>query len=176
MAQDSTSAPMTARAGVTRLDGMIEYLLWAALAAFVIVRQFLPTTLNSRRMLLVPVGAGLFGLRALAGAPPETVFAAALLAANLLAGAGLGALRAATMRVWRRADGTWMSQGTLVTLLLWAASIGIRVPLMFVVGGGSPPGELPLFLGVTFGAQSLVVWLRMQRLADARVAAYDRAG
>jgi hypothetical protein len=157
---------MAAEARVGRLEAMnftaSNYLLVAAVAVFFIVRQFTATPIQPRRLVLLPLIGGFVGLQAVAKAPPETSLAITLFVLNLGAAAVLGFLRAATMRMWQRPDGTWMTRGTVLTLALWVAAIAVRVALGFLSMGTIPLGELALFLAVTFGAQNLVVWTRMQ--------------
>ncbi len=143
-------------------------LLWAALVVLLIVRQFLPQAVRPRTMLLLPLVAGYFGLQALTRTPPDGVLAIALLGLNLVVAAGLGGLRGATIRLWRDASGAWMSQGTVLTLLLWIGLVVARVGLIVLAHGTLPVQEIALFVGVTFGAQSLVLWVRMQGAAAGR--------
>jgi hypothetical protein len=171
---NSIRAPMAARPAVARLDGMndivsspLSPLLIAALAVFVIVRQFTPQLIRARALLVVPLVAGYFGLQALTRTPPDGVLAIALLAANLAVAVGLGALRGATIRVWRDAAGAWTSQGTVLTLGLWLALIAVRVAMAVLAHGALPVQEIALFVAATFVAQNLIVWLRTQGRAAA---------
>jgi hypothetical protein len=166
---NSIRAPMAARAFLRRLDGMndvlsspLSPLLLAAVAVFVIVRQFAPQAIRPRSLLVVPLVAGYLGFQGLSSAPPAGVLAIGLLAVNLALAVGLGAVRGATIRVWRSASGAWMSQGTLLTLGLWLALIAVRVAMAVLARGALPLQEIGLFVAATFGAQNLVVWLRTQ--------------
>jgi hypothetical protein len=137
-----------------------QYLLWAAAAVLLVLRQFVPGAVRPRVLLALPLVLGLVGVQAVAAAPPATAVALLLFSANVAAALTLGLLRGASMRVWRAADGVAMRQGTTLTLVLWAVSIAIRVGLGLLDRGQLPPDTIAFFLAATFGAQNLVLWLR----------------
>lgn len=163
----------TSRLGGVMQSVLSNPLVIAAFAALVIARQFLPRPVRAGSLVVVPLVAGVLGLQALASSPPAGALAVGLLVANLLVGAAMGVVRAVTVRLWRDASGTWMMQGTLLTFVCWLLSIAVKVGLG-VAGHGFPTNEIALFVAVTFGAQYLVVWLRMNGMAP--VPTYDRAG
>ncbi len=101
-------------------------------------------------------------MQSLATTPPDGLVATVLLGLNVALGAAFGLARGATVRVWRDVAANWMTQGTFVTLGLWVAAIAARIGLGFLGQGLPSKGSIALFVGVTFGAQGLVVWLRMQ--------------
>jgi hypothetical protein len=140
-------------------------LLWAVLAAFFIARQFMPRPVRGRAMIVIPLIGGYLGLQALGKAPPDSFFAAGLLGFNLIVAVVTGVARGATIRLWEDRTGTLMMQGTLITFGCWLISIALKVGLGFAARGVMPMDELPLFLGVTFGAQNLVVWFRAQGMS-----------
>jgi hypothetical protein len=139
-----------------------SYLLLAAVAVFFIARQFVASPVRERALVALPLIAGLIGVQALVKAPPQSLAAAALIIVNLGLAAVLGVARGATLKVWRARSGTWMFRGGTLTLLLWLAAIGIRIAGALVFPAAMSFGELPLFLAVTFGAQNLLLWLRMK--------------
>ena len=119
---------------------------------------------NERLLLGIPLVLAFSGDGALnhLGDVPSIVF----FGLNVLVAAGLGLWRGSSVRVWREA-GQVYQQGTVATLGLWAISILVRVAL--VVGGhlaglsmSQSMAELPVLLGITLGAQNLVIWMRSQ--------------
>src|SRR5215831_19067191 len=114
-------------AGDTRPMGILNsYLLWAAIAVLLIVRQFMPAPIRPTWLLLVPAVIGYFGVRSVVRTPPETALAITFFVINVVAGVVLGLARGASTRVWQASDGVWMRSGTLLTLVLWIASIAVR--------------------------------------------------
>lgn len=92
---------------------------------------------------------------------------------SLLVAAGLSAVRAATMKLWRTDQG-WFRQGTVLTLVLWLVSIGshlgIDVLARYLAGksediGGLGQATLVLYLAVSLGIQSLLLAQRVSRLS-----------
>ena len=140
-----------------------SYLLWAAIAVVLIVRQFMPAPIRPTWLLLVPAVMGYFGVRAVVRTPPETTLAVTFFVVNVVAGAALGLARGASTRVWQAADGAWMGRGTPLTLVLWIVSIAVRVGIAYASHGVSPLDTITFFLAVTFAAQNLAVWLRIGR-------------
>jgi hypothetical protein len=66
------------------------------------------------------------------------------------------------MRVWQEA-GRLLRQGTAITVALWIISVVLRLGIGALarragVAESVTLGELPLFFGVTLGAQNLVLW------------------
>jgi hypothetical protein len=89
----------------------------------------------------------------------------AFLAASLL----FGVVRAVTVRIWRQ-DGRVLRQGTWLTALLWLVSIGSHLAIGAVQHGSAAAaaGAATLaFLGVTLGAQQLVLRARAGALRAA---------
>jgi hypothetical protein len=112
------------------------------------------------RLPLIFAGVGLlgFGLRHLdvgADAVPYLALSAGL-------SIGFGIWRGAQVRVWRDANGSYFTQGTRLTLLLWAALILAKIAIDTVgaVMGALPsthPGEIFMFIAVSFAAQNVIV-------------------
>ncbi|WP_432929880.1 hypothetical protein ACQPZZ_06650 [Microbispora sp. CA-135349] len=148
-----------------------------AAVAFVVYRQMTPRPAARPVGLIIAVAMVLGGLASDGDKlvdPLHPVLAVTLLVAGLLVAAGLGALRAATTRVWRDQHGVAWSQGTPMTLLAWAGSIAVRVAMIFlttVLGITSPQGSILLFIGVTLGVQFLMIARRGNALPHAAVPA-----
>ncbi len=86
-----------------------------------------------------------------------------LLGTLMVGAAGLGALRALTVRIW--VYNNWVvRQGTWVTLTLWVVSLSLHY--LSEIGAGHTGGSdlvnssLLLYIGVTFAVQNLVVHQR----------------
>jgi hypothetical protein len=121
---------------------------------------------------VLPVILAAMGISNLAQQPATAPSAIAMLAVNAVIAITLGLWRGTSIRVWREAAGTILRQGTLLTLAIWLVAIALRA-LTAIIGHASGMassvsfGELPLFLGITFAAQNLVVWARAQSMRRA---------
>jgi hypothetical protein len=145
------------------------YLLCAVAAVFLIARQFMTQPLNARRMWLVPAAGALFGLQALSKTPPDNAAAATFIMLNLALAAVLGLARGFTLRAWAGPGGQVLTRGSMATLGLWTVAVVVRVGLYLIAPHAATVADLPLFLGATFGAQNVVVWLRAQNAMQAAV-------
>ncbi|MEU7789416.1 hypothetical protein [Amycolatopsis sp. NPDC049159] len=162
-------------------------LLYAAIAVLVfyrvVYRQVRGTLLDRKSLVTLPlvltaVGAYLT-LKALPGASAGEF---GLLAADLVALAGLGVLRSTTTTLTERA-GTTFQKGSLVTVGLWALTVAARIGLVALgtalgVAGPLTTASIALTLGVSIAVQNATTYLRVQRrglpLADRRPAALNR--
>jgi hypothetical protein len=144
------------------LPPVAELALALGIVLVVVWRQLVAQPADPRSLFLLPGLLTLVGLWQLAQSPPHALGAASLLVAQLAAGVVVGAARGATMRLWTTAAGVPMRRGTPLTLLLWLATLGVRVPLAAAgYGAGAPRlAEVLLALGATLLAQNLVVWAR----------------
>jgi len=112
------------------------------------------------------------GISNLTHQPSLAPTAIAVLAVNVAIAVTLGLWRGSSIRMWRDASDTILRQATLLTLALWLVAIALRA-LTAILGhlsgnaGSVSFGELPLFLGITFAAQNLMVWARAQSLRQA---------
>jgi hypothetical protein len=138
-------------------------LLWPVLAVVVIVRQFQPRAVRPLVMVGLPLVAGYLGVEALITSPPHGIAAASLLGVNLVLGVVLGLARGFTVRLWRDVSGTWIMQGTVLTLALWAVTIALKIGLGLATHAAFSTADIALLVGATFAAQGLVVWTRMAR-------------
>jgi hypothetical protein len=91
-----------------------------------------------------------------------TAAAAPYIAVSAVLSIAFGIWRGAQVRVWRDADETPFTQGTRLTLVLWAGLILCKVAINTVgsIAGALPsthPGEIFLFIAVSFVAQNLIV-------------------
>jgi len=134
-----------------------------AVAVFVIVRQLSARRVTSTWTMLLPLGLAAFGLANLGQLDPTGLV---MVAINTSLAVGLGVMRGTTVRIWSGESGEALMQGTRLTLLLWAATIGVRVAVVFVeqlAGPGalaSGGAALLIPVAATLAAQNLVVYLR----------------
>jgi hypothetical protein len=86
------------------------------------------------------------------------------LAGSLLIAVVLGAVRAATTRVWMHNGQMWR-QGSWLTALLWIVSIGLHLGYDWLVEGSGTRGlgnaTLTLYLAITYAVQRLVIQTRL---------------
>jgi len=88
----------------------------------------------------------------------------ALVAASILVGVGLAAVRAYTVRLRRDESGQVWRTGTWATLALWIVAIGQHVAIHLVVDAGLASATLMLYFGAVLLVQNLLVARRAERL------------
>jgi hypothetical protein len=106
--------------------------------------------------------------------------AVAYLAVSAAVSVALGVWRGALMPVWTDGAGGVLSQGNRTTLALWALLIGTKVAMGTVASitgifPGDHPGDIFLFIAVSFAAQNLVVARRVARPAQLPAPSADQA-
>jgi len=135
-----------------------------AALVFVLYRQLQVRRLSSRYT--VPVILVLLGVISLTSPGPTGLGSASgvLILAGLLLidAAGLGALRAWTVRLWRTGDAVFR-QGTRLTAALWLLGVVIHAAVDGLAGISD--STLLLYLGVSYGVQQLVLQARAQQPA-----------
>ena len=140
-----------------------------------LVRQLQPRPAretSSIRLVLILGAAGIFEISKAVGHHHLTAAAVAWLAVSLLAGAVMGAIRAATVRIWRAQDGSAWRQGTMLTAALWLISLATHLALDTNIDHASRIAALGtssilLYLAVTLGVQREIVRRRTAPLAPA---------
>lgn len=167
---------------ITTVTGIVMAIAAIALILFRQLRTRRLSTANYR----VPAILGGIGLMWTANflqsggkATPADVAGAAL---GLLVAAGLAWPRAQSQRIWRDSAGQWWMRGTALTVLWWFVAIGahfgIGVLAHVLMGepavtmGGFDSATLLVYLGVSFGLQSL---FRLRRVPAAAAAAATTA-
>ena len=75
---------------------------------------------------------------------------------------GFGVWRGAQVHVWQDAGGSYFTQGTRLTLMLWAGLIVGKIAINAVGAAagalpGTHPGEIFLFIAASFLAQNVIV-------------------
>ncbi|WAL67434.1 DUF1453 family protein [Amycolatopsis cynarae] len=150
----------------------LQILIYVALAVFVlwrvVIRQVRGSTLTTRRMVLVPALLLVIGA---ADCVPELPHASAaeiaFTAVDLLVLAPLGIARGVTTRVSER-DGYAFQKGGTPTLVLWLATVAIRVGLAvlgahFGALGALTTASLWLSLGLSLAIQNAVIGAKARR-------------
>ncbi|MEU7828067.1 MULTISPECIES: hypothetical protein [unclassified Nonomuraea] len=157
------------------MDPLLSALLIPAAVIFVVYRQMMtrPTARNG----IVYVSAALVALGLLTGGLIDTAQLAlslALVVVEAIAAVVFGAVRAATVRVWMDEAGVTWSKATPLTLLAWLASVASRVGLYFAgtaLGLNVSTSGILFFVGLTIGAQALLVARRGRALSGTTVRA-----
>jgi len=134
-----------------------------AAVGYVLASRIAGQPVNIRRLLVLPGVLTAMGLLQLSGAVtaglrPQDL---GLLAVGLAAAAGLGVARGATVTVAVRDGRPWLRYRA-VTLVLWAATVAVRVGLSVLAhaAGATVAGSGPALLlsaGVTLLAEGAVV-------------------
>ena len=130
-----------------------------------LVRQMQPGPAKETSALRTVLILGVIGIAEMNGAIGSrhlTAVTVAWLALSLLAAAGLGAIRAATVRIWRAGDGSAWRQGITLTAALWLASLALHLVLDAVIDRSAGTAALGtssilLYLAVTLGVQRAIV-------------------
>src|SRR6478672_7316020 len=136
---------------------VVLVVLALAVVGYVLASRIAGQPVNTRRLLVLPGVLTAMGLLELSGAVSAGVRPQdlGLLAVGLAAAAGLGAARGATVTVSVRDGRPWLRYRA-VTLMLWAATVGVRVELTVLALAASGPALL-LAAGVTLLAEGAVV-------------------
>ena len=148
-------------------------LLGAALIVFFIVRQFGTRRVLSLWNVLAPAALLYFGLLQGLGELDSTGWL--LLGFSMSLAIAFGVARGLTFRVWTDEGGQAWMRGSVLTLVLWVATIAAKIAVTFVeikLGMGPHATSAAASLlpaAVTIGAQVLVVYLRAQ---DGRLTSY----
>lgn len=149
------------------------------IVAFIGWRQFAPRRVrgNLLRVPLILTGIGLLQLVHFAQltAVPTDRWAGLLL--GLACAALIAIPRAATVHLWRTADGTWLRRGGVGTLAWWLAAFAAHAAttllLPRLLGAGAMPVEaaggfgsasLLIYLGVSLGVQAYFLERRLEAL------------
>jgi hypothetical protein len=154
-------------------DNPATFLLIGGVLIWAIARQLQARQLRPSRLLVVPaICLYLTVQQAPAIAHLDLVGWTFLLVSGVV-GVAAGLARGLTTRSWTARDGSTWTQGTYLTLAIWAGVIAFRVTAGVVAHFAGVPAaammaEIAVMLTLTFGAQNAVVWLRTQQLMPAR--------
>ncbi|WP_344863476.1 hypothetical protein [Amycolatopsis ultiminotia] len=148
---------------------LLGYLAIGVLVFYrVIYRQLRGTLLTRKSLVTMPLLLTAIGVCSAAGALGQaTGGELALLAVDIVVLGVLGLLRSATTTLSRRGDTTFQ-KGSVATLLLWLATVGVRVGFGFAgaalgVSGALTSSTIMLTLGVSIGVQNAFTYYRIQQ-------------
>ncbi|MEU1627909.1 DUF1453 domain-containing protein [Streptomyces sp. NPDC020096] len=146
------------------MSGLADVAVIIAVVVLVLVRQLKPQKVtDSSRWWILPAvlvvlsvrNAGLLDTR-------HEALSVGLLAAEILVGAGMGAVWGFTTRVWRGTDGAVWAKGTKATVAAWTGGVVLRIGLAgvgAVLGVHQGSGATMLALAATLLVRTgLVVW------------------
>jgi hypothetical protein len=151
------------------VNSSVNVVAGIAVLALLLWRQTRKRSVREERrpvILVVLLVLGILQLSTYLKVVPASASVIALLAATLLLGAGFGAVRAWSVRIWRE-DGQLWRQGTWLTAALWLAGFGVHIGLDALFDGvahGLGAGSILLYLAVSLGVQRLFVQSRATRL------------
>ena len=147
------------------MSNLTNIVIGLSVVGLLLVRQMQPRPAketSSIRLALALSVIGIAEIRHAIGSHHLTATTVAWLVLSLLAGAGLGALRAATVSIWRAMDGSAWRQGTILTAALWLVSLATHLVLDAVIDHSTRIAALGassilLYLAVTLGVQREIV-------------------
>lgn len=151
---------------------IITIVIGVAVAAFVVYRQVIARPVRERSAARFVLILGVIGVIEMANAAKGHSLptrAVVLVVIGLVLAAGLGALRAVTMRVWRNPDGVAWRRGTPLTIALWVVSVAAHVVLDLFAGHSAvaksfTAASIWLFLALTLGVQREIIRARAGRI------------
>lgn len=142
---------------------ILNVLIAVAVVVLIVVRRFRPRRIEGRRPFTLPIALGVIG--AAQGSPIEAhhaVVGTGLLAGEIVAALLLGVGLGATMRVWRKPDGSTWSKGTWATFGVFLLSIAVRGGMMAAgYAAGVKPGSGTVILSVAawlLAQNAVIVW------------------
>jgi len=138
----------------------------------IIVRQLRPRPVREERpytIIAILAVVGVVETVDFARGTSVSAAAWALLALSLAVALGFGALRGATVHVWR-VDGVLTRQGNAVTIALWLVGLAVHIGVDRLIehadsdAQGLGYSSLLLYLAVTLAAQRVVTLERARRM------------
>lgn len=153
------------------MPDMTNIAIGLIVVGLLLIRQMQPRPAketSSIRIVLILRVIGIIEMKSAIGSHTVAAATVALPVVSLLAGAGLGAIRAATVRIWRDQDGSAWRQGTVLTAALWLASLATHLVMDAVIDHSTRIAALGtssilLYLAVTLGVQREIVRWRAGR-------------
>jgi hypothetical protein len=150
------------------MSTLVLILVGALVVLRVLFKQLTGSVVTGKSLVLMPAILIVVGLGSAASAltlarPGEILF----FLVDAVIVLALGVARGATTRLSLR-DGSLFQKGTALTLVLWLATIAVRVGAGFIgqsigVAGTLTTASLLLLFGVTIAAQNTVIYLRAQQ-------------
>ncbi len=151
---------------------MVNILIGVLVVGWLVARQLQVRPVRETSALRLALILGVIGIidtgQAMKGHHLDST-TVALLALGLVLGAGLGAVRALTVRIWAGPDATMLRQGTALTAVLWIASLAVHFGLDGLVDHFSGVSDLGsatilIYLAVTLSVQRELIRLRAAKL------------
>jgi hypothetical protein len=141
---------------------ILQLAIYLPLIGFAIYRQFATAPVRGGVFWLLPLALIGLGLRGLSGNAIATPTAELVLALNVAVALGLGLARGLAVDVWTDDNGRAWRRGGRTLLALWVVSFAVRIGLGYAAGLVGVPSEvglseIPIFAGLTLGAQNLIV-------------------
>ena len=141
----------------------VSALLVLAAVSYVLASRWRGRPIVSRRLLLLPAVLSGYGLLQFTGSSARGLRAVdvTLIAAGVAVSAGMGVVRGASVTVFVRDGRPWMRY-RLTTLVLWAATVAVRLAVAVVsnamgASGATRGPAILLSVGVTLLAEGAVV-------------------
>ncbi|MEU5257317.1 hypothetical protein [Amycolatopsis sp. NPDC021455] len=153
------------------MNSSVNIVVGLAVLALLVWRQTRKRTVreDSRPVVLVILLVlGILQLTTYLKGVSATASVITLLVVTLLLGAGFGAVRAWSVRLWRE-DGQLWRQGNWLTVALWLVGFAVHIGLDALFDGvahGLGAGSILLYLAVSLGVQRLFVQSRAGRLGS----------
>ncbi len=150
----------------------ISVVIAVAVVALLIVRQLSARRVRERTAARLVIVLGVVGvIQMVQAAKGHHVGAMAIgaIAVGLLVGAGLGAARAMTLRIWRDGTGVAWRQGSWLTAILWVVSLGAHFGIDALIdhsttAKGLGAADILLYLAVSLGVQREFTRVRAARI------------
>lgn len=112
-------------AGTAQQGVLVNAVVFLAVLAYVLHRQFSIRPVTPRSFLLVAI---LF-LYGLTGGFPTAALGVALFLVSVVVSSGFGAWRGTSMRMWRASNRVVYRRGTAVTITLWVITVTTKLVL-----------------------------------------------
>ena len=146
-------------------NALIDIVIGVAVVGLLLARQMRARPVREGSATRISVILGVIGLIELSDATkghPVGAGPVAWIVASLVVGGALGAARAFSTKIWRVQDGSAMSQGTVVTAVLWVVSLGAHHAMEVGIDhstkiAGLGASSLLLYLAVSLGVQREVL-------------------
>jgi len=146
-------------------NSLTDIVIGAAVVGLLVTFQMRARPVRESSAARISVVLGIIGIVEISDAAKGHVVGAGTVAwivGSLVIGGALGAARAFSTRIWRLQDGSGMSQGTIVTAVLWVISLGAHLAMEVGIDrstkvAGLGASSLMLYLAVTLGVQREVL-------------------
>lgn len=163
---DLTAMARAASQGASQQGVLVNAVVFLAVLAYVLHRQFSTRPVTPRTFLLVAI---LF-LYGLSGGLPTAGLGVALLLVSVIVSIGFGLWRGTSMRMWRAPDGLVYRRGTALTITLWVITVTTKLVLdgyQMSATHTFTSGPIWLAMALTLAVQQYVMLHRAKSLTTA---------